>query len=244
MSVKNQNPFLVMTIMLAGLLVAARADAQAGVNQLYPSLFVSSDYRYQGISNSDNQPVIQGSLYVWRPDGFYAGMWVSQVDFNDPGDTSLELDTYIGRNFNLDDRRNITLTAELMYSAFNEDVPGPTYDFWQARLSYTKTHERLTGTLTGSWIPDASYGSGQVWRLESDVRYRLNNWLALTARLGYRQQEAVPRRRYASLGLVAGYGQFDFELRYVTNDVQPALCGFTVRCDAGVVGTIAYHFRR
>jgi hypothetical protein len=44
-----------------------------------------------------HEPTVQASLYWWRPDRFYAGLWMSRVDFSDLGDptTSVEVDVYL-----------------------------------------------------------------------------------------------------------------------------------------------------
>src|SRR4029453_13014316 len=78
-------------------------DGQGRWGRLFPSVFFTSDYRYDGQSLSGHEPTVQASLYWWRPDKLYAGVWMSRVDFSDLGDptTSFEVEVYGGRNLHV-----------------------------------------------------------------------------------------------------------------------------------------------
>lgn len=53
-----------------------------------------SDYRFRGISLSDEKPAIQGSVEVGHSSGFYAGIWSSSL--SGPGSADAEIDLYGG----------------------------------------------------------------------------------------------------------------------------------------------------
>jgi uncharacterized protein (TIGR02001 family) len=112
----------------------------AGTGRLYPSVSVTSDYRYNGVSLSDGGPALQASLYWWRPDGFYLGAWGSSVDFDDPGGTSLEIDVYGGKHF---DVRGSRFTLEAMYTFFPDNrTPDPPTTFCRSRRPSGTTSAR------------------------------------------------------------------------------------------------------
>ena len=137
---------------------AAQTVGKHGV--LVPWILVASQYRFDGISASDNKPVLQGSLYWWRPDKTYAGVFVSQVDYRDPGKTSYEVDVYAGRHF---DVRGTQVTLEAMYSFFPDNKTwGPTYDFLQTKVKARRTFEKVTLGGNVAWTPQAPYGSGEA----------------------------------------------------------------------------------
>ncbi len=48
---------------------------------LFPGITLTSDYRYEGVSESSGHPAVQGYVHWYRPDGFYAGVFATQVDF-------------------------------------------------------------------------------------------------------------------------------------------------------------------
>ncbi len=58
---------------------------------------VWSQYRFRGISQSDNRPVVQGSFTVTHSSGFYASVWGSSASANDAVNLGgTEIDVYGG----------------------------------------------------------------------------------------------------------------------------------------------------
>ena len=60
------------------------------------SVALTSDYIWRGVSQTSNGPAIQGSVDIGHELGFYAGVWGSNVEFDDGSANSLELDVYGG----------------------------------------------------------------------------------------------------------------------------------------------------
>ena len=58
-----------------------------------------SDYTFNGVSQTNNDPALQVSLDKAFDKGIYAGTWASNVDFGD--DTNLEWDFYVGQYLSL-----------------------------------------------------------------------------------------------------------------------------------------------
>jgi uncharacterized protein (TIGR02001 family) len=85
-------------IAVAGALLAVAAAANAGTFTVTPT--IATDYDFRGISqtNPDQDgmdPAFQlGGTYAFD-NGFYAGIWGSNVDFG-PGDPSMEIDYFAG----------------------------------------------------------------------------------------------------------------------------------------------------
>ena len=73
----------------------------------------ASDYIWRGMTQTDG-PAISGGFDFAAENGFYAGIWGSNVNFNDEG-TGSELDYYFGYSFDL--------------NALNVDVGYLAYDF-------------------------------------------------------------------------------------------------------------------
>lgn len=57
---------------------------------------VVSDYRFNGVSQTDKGPALQGALNYSHTSGLYSGTWASNVDFGGNDDTNLEWDYYLG----------------------------------------------------------------------------------------------------------------------------------------------------
>jgi hypothetical protein len=67
---------LIGAVMLAAICrsSASAQDDPGHWGRLYPSLFLTSDYRYEGQSLTGHEPTVQASIYWWRPDRLYAGL--------------------------------------------------------------------------------------------------------------------------------------------------------------------------
>lgn len=91
------------------LLVSASAFAQAGdvsdspaIHSFSGNVALVSDYRFRGISQSWQQPAIQGGIDYSHASGFYLGNWNSSVSGNSYNNgASLEMDFYGGYKFEL-----------------------------------------------------------------------------------------------------------------------------------------------
>jgi uncharacterized protein (TIGR02001 family) len=214
--------------------------AQAGDwGGIFSAVMLTTDYRYQGVSNSDRHPALQGYVHYWRPDGYYAGVFATQVDYNDPGHTAYELDYYAGKNFRLEGGKS-ELKLEAMYTAFPDNkTPGPTYDFLQLKVGARRTAGKLTLNGVTSFVPEGSYRGGQIWRVEGEAAYAVAPHLTLKALAGHQWAGHRPDRSYWSLGGVATWKTLALDLRYQDTDLSRSECGFNPDvCGPAVVGTL------
>jgi uncharacterized protein (TIGR02001 family) len=139
--------------------------------KFYPSVSLTSDYRYNGVSYSGREPTPQASLHWLGPRGWYAGVWTSGVDFDDPGNTSIEGDVYLGRAVDFGRTR---LAGEVLYTFFpDKTFRGPTYDFLQLKVRGSRSFDALSVGALAAWTPEASYRSGTAWRVAIDASYAL-----------------------------------------------------------------------
>ncbi|WP_299199975.1 TorF family putative porin [uncultured Amphritea sp.] len=69
------------------------AQAQADVSA---TVSLVSDYVYNGVSNTDNDPTLQGSVDWYNDAGFYAGVWASGLDEGFYSSAEVEIDYYAG----------------------------------------------------------------------------------------------------------------------------------------------------
>ena len=232
------------------LLQAGHAHAQSPKPALYPTLIVTSDYRYDGASNSSGNPAVQASLYLWRPDHIYAGIFLTSVDFSgyyDP-DTSYEVDIYAGYNWDFGkpyfemsgDATRVSVQA--MYTLFpDQGPPGPTYDFLQLKGELQHRTGRLTLRAETAYVPQSSYGAGFAWKYEGGAKYALTQWLSLSGEYGYRENQRKPDRSWWDIGAIASWGQFDLDLRYYDTDLDYVECGFSPNCSSAVVASLSWN---
>ena len=150
---------------------------------------ITTEYVFRGQSFSDQDPAIQGS-FDWGHNGFYAGVWGSNLEL---GDGSIELDYYGGYAGSLGP---ITYDAMLIYYHFpstSESSLGADPDFFETwlTLGHTFSDAPFTPALgfLWAWSPD--------FTLEDGTSHYLKGSLGLTLPQGF--------------GLEFGYGYQDVE---------------------------------
>jgi uncharacterized protein (TIGR02001 family) len=241
---------VVVSSLLSGTMARADDWTVAG------SLAVTSDYRFRGISQNDLSVAPQGSLTVSGPDGWYAGAWASQLDFDDRRDTSIEVDVWFGKHFDLGD--GLDLDVRPYYYAYpNHDssAAGFHYSYFELITVLTKKFDKLTLAGTVAWSPDWFAESGTGWWLNASAAYQINDWLAVSGNFGRQSAEHFDDTNGIGFpylvwdaGLTATWKQFVFDVRYVDTDMTENECGAfngaTNRhwCGATVVGTVTWNF--
>lgn len=82
---------------------------------------LTNDYRFRGISQSAGDPALQGSLDVAFDNGAYAGVWGSNVDFED--DADIEIDYYAGYGNDINDDLSYDVSyAYYTYPGYDTDA--------------------------------------------------------------------------------------------------------------------------
>lgn len=97
----------------AALAAETNALSQAGLS-FSGSAALTSDYRYRGITQTNNDPAVQGGFALNHESGAYAGVWGSNVGFAG----SLELDPYLGYTTELPFAGKPTLDVGVWYYAY------------------------------------------------------------------------------------------------------------------------------
>jgi uncharacterized protein (TIGR02001 family) len=208
--------------------------------KFYPSVSFTSDYRYNGVSYSGREPTPQASLHWIGPQGWYAGVWTSGVDFDDPGNTSIEGDVYAGRTIDFGRTR---LGGEVLYTFFpDKTFRGPTYDFLQLKARASRSFDALTLGAVAAWTPEASYRSGTAWRVAMDATVSLHPALKASATAGRRWVEIGVDRTFWDAGVTGTWKKLSLDLRYIDTNLDERECGFTRRCEATVVATLTLRF--
>jgi uncharacterized protein (TIGR02001 family) len=219
-------------------ITAPMAPSLPFIGLLSTNVAATTDYRYQGVSNSHRQPSGQLNLYLWRPDQWYAGVTINTVNLHAPGGATYEVDAYAGRNVV---RGPSKATLEVMYTSFpNRDWDAPTFDFWQAKARLQHQRGPLTLTATTSYVPQASYHSGIAWRAEAQADYQIRPWLSGHAQLGRRWIQRGVDRTYWSVGATAAWRQLTFDVSYSDTDIDFQQCFFSHNCDPAVTATLSY----
>ena len=228
---------------LAALLASAPAFAQEeetpGIEAADGGLFVSgeasilSDYRFRGISRSDEDPALQGQLTVSTLGGFYAGARGTTLKDTPLGDA--ELDLYAGYAVPLG--LASTVDVGLMYYWFPTGS-GDT-DYFEPYASLSHTLGPAEGTVGVKYAPkQAALGDEDVLYAFAELEGAIPlTPVTLTAGAGWQDAGGFGRYWNWSLGGRYAFGPVEAGLRYVDTDLPP-LPGQ----DAGLVLSLGMRF--
>ncbi|WP_440054808.1 TorF family putative porin [Pseudoalteromonas sp. T1lg65] len=82
-----------LAFVLSGLSACFCISAQAEVTA---NIAASSNYFWRGVTQSADGAAVSGGLDYSNESGFYAGTWISNIDFGEATSASYELDLYAG----------------------------------------------------------------------------------------------------------------------------------------------------
>lgn len=160
-------------------------DPSSSGFEISGNVALTSDYRFRGISQSDESAAIQGGFDMEFSPGFYIGTWGSSVDFDcnddDCGgyDGSLELDYYAGWSSSIGDT-NFGIDVGYIYY----DYPGDNGDEGDYQEFY----------VAGSWkdfsvsvnYSDDYYAeTGDFFYYAADYSFSFSDNFSLGLHVGY-----------------------------------------------------------
>lgn len=110
-----------------------------------------SQYRFRGISLSDEDPAVQATVSLAHDSGLYAGLWASTIDgFGELGGANVELDLYGG--YRLGVGSGATLDVGLLYYAYPGSKGGD-FDFFEPYASVAGTLGPVTAKIGAAYAP-------------------------------------------------------------------------------------------
>jgi len=217
--------------LLAALLVAEPAAAQ-DASPAEPALTVTggvtltSQYRFRGISLSDEKAALQGTVNLNHESGFYAGAWGSSLDgFGELGSSNVELDLYAGYRREVGD--GVTVDGGLLYYAYPGSEGGD-FEFFEPYANVSAVVGPATAKLGLAYAPeqDALGGNDNLYLFNDNSLAIVNTPFSLTSHLGYSTggSAAAFGSDYVdwSLGASATWRNFSLGVAYVGTDIGDA----------------------
>ena len=185
---------------------------------------LTSDYKFRGISQSDESPAIQGGLDYAHDSGFYVGTWASSVDFDTNGagyDGSLELDVYAGFGNTIGDS-DFGYDVGVMYYAYPGD-DGAEGDYFEVYggLSWKDL------SLSVAYSDDYYAETGKFYYVAGDYFFSFaENW-TLDLHAGYNSfdeegflSDGADQYWDYSVGVGVSLAGLDLSLAYVGTDLD------------------------
>lgn len=215
-------------LLLAAALVGFAGSANAGLTSTWT---LASDYLFDGVSQTQDDPALQGSLDYAHDSGFYVGTWASNVDFGEGDPANVEVDIYGGFNKSYDSGWGWTVGfASYYYTGAPSD-----YDYTEVTAGVTFP----TGTTLQVWGADDDLFSGREVRYKVKHGFDLgDDWTLLLE--GTRQtyeDDSLENFTHGQIGVSHPIGPLTAYIGYsdTTQDDNP-------RADGRVLFTLSYTF--
>lgn len=205
------------------------------------NIALTSDYVFRGISQSNEEPTIQGGMDWADPiTGIYAGVWASGVDFDD---ATTEMDFYGG--ISKTDGKCTWDIGAIYYSYPGADN-SKNYDFWELATAVSYDFDTVQATASLNYSPDYFGASGDAWYPAVNVTIPLPHNFTADANYGHQwisNNSAFGTADYSTWSLGLGYEieGFNLSLKYIDTDLEePINC--VDGCSQRAVFTVSRSF--
>ena len=180
----------IATAMLAAIGFLASSVASAGIEA---TITGTTDYDFRGVSQTADDPALQGDVNVSTESGLYAGLWASNVDFDDCCDEDYELDWYVGFSAG----ETIEWDAGFVYYTY----PGA-----DDSLNYPEV-----------WLGGTYYGADEKWDIGVTGHY---GYTWGDGPDDFSDDSGLEEYADWSIGLTKSIWRLDLDLRYVDTDLD------------------------
>jgi uncharacterized protein (TIGR02001 family) len=211
--------------LLAGALLAGSTAAMAEISA---NVSLATDYVFRGVSQTDENPAIQGGFDWGHGSGLYLGAWASNVQFNEnvlvtPEDSvdeaSIEIDYYGG--FANSFSSGLGYDVGAIYYSYPGASGSLNYDFYEfyGGLDWA-INETWSINGKASYSPEFFGKTGSAWYFDGGVDVSLPSDWGLFARAGYQTIKDADPDNYVdwSVGVTKGIWGVDLGLTaYGTN---------------------------
>ncbi|MBF6024168.1 TorF family putative porin [Lysobacter niastensis] len=201
-------------VALWGLLSAGAACAQVSAR-----VAVASDYRFRGVSLSDERPAVQATLAYDHSDGWYAGVFASSVRIEPDSGTQVQWLPYAGYARRLPSGLSWDVGAQYAMFTGNAD-----YDYPELHAGLTSEHM----SARVHYAPRYFGVPAHVVYVEIDGAYPVGARMRLLAHAGWLRRgdageydEYLERHRFdARLGAGMAWSGADLQLAWVYAEGQ------------------------
>lgn len=191
----------------------------------------ASDYVFRGFSQTDSKPQVYGGADVGIGI-FYAGAWLSNVDFGDS--TDMEYDLYAGFKPTVGP---VSLDVGILRYGYTNQSDGADLDFWEGKVAGSVPAGKGTIGAAVYYTPENFNQSGQATYVELNGSMPVTDKLSVSGAVGHQALEGP--LDYETWNLGVGYAindVFGIDLRYWDTNVEKVDDPFKVSSGRVVVG--------
>ena len=198
--------------------VAFAQDEAAGPTISF-NFGAATDYIFRGVSQTNEKTQgFAGADLSYNM--FYAGVWTSNVDFSNFGDTrtTQEVDLYAGVKPTLGP---INLDLGAIYYGYLKQPKGVTVDYWEF---YGKASHAFGPATIGAalyWSPEFTGKTGDAWYYEGNAAYTVTDKVSISGALGHQEIKFGTDYTTWNAGVTfMPVSNVSLDLRYVDTDVS------------------------
>jgi uncharacterized protein (TIGR02001 family) len=163
--------------------MAADPKASAPDFEISGNFGLFSDYRFRGISQTENKPAAQGGFDFTHKSGLYIGTWTSNIDsvWTASG-SSQEIDLYGGYRFSVGEFGLDAGAIAYRYPGNNAAVKNNTDEVYLG-ISYVPISYKVSRTLS-NWFGINANSDGSVYQ-DLTLSHALSESIALAVHAGH-----------------------------------------------------------
>jgi uncharacterized protein (TIGR02001 family) len=226
-------------------LCLANVAAHAG-DRLGGSLALTSDYRLEGISQSNTSPAVQAEIHYDDPSGWFAGLWGSNVGLYGQKADATQLNVLVGRQWLIaPDWRAKTVIS---HYAHPWDSPQRAYDYDELSVSVAFRDQLAFST---TYSPDVSlysrYGlvkNRTTWSYDFTVHTAVRGHVSASGGVGFHDLHTLTGTGYwyGSAGLAYDTEHLHFDLSRIQTDAAARRLFYSDIARPTWVGTVIWTF--
>lgn len=222
--------------------IAEEVEAPTSPFTFSGNIALTTDYRFRGISQTDEDPAVQGGFNINHESGLYAGIWASNLDFNDGDEASIEVDVFAGFTGKFNDA--LGYDAGIVTYIYPGADTDPDYD-------YTEVYAGLTYSIFSLkyfYSPEFFFDTGNAGYIDGTVNLSLPGEFGLLLHAGHQSIDendnfGTPDYTDYRIGVNKKVAGFGLDLSYIDTDLDDDECfagtANTDFCDGTVVFTVS-----
>lgn len=235
---------LLTNVAVGAVLAGVGATAQA---EFSGNVALTSDYVFRGISQTSEDPAVQGGFDYSHDSGFYLGTWASSLEFGEDSSVvdpaSMELDVYGGFAGSFGEAISYDVgVIQYMYPGASSSL---NYDFTEFAASVGYDFGVAAVTVGLNYSPDYFASSDTAIYYYADLGVPLPANFSINLHVG--QQEIDDNAAFGTpdymdykVGVSTEVAGFGLALDWVDTDLSQSECfGGSDLCDSRVVFTVS-----
>ena len=191
--------------------------ASALANEVTGNVALTTEYVFRGVSQSDENPAIQGGVDFTHDTGLHAGLWGSSIDFNTPDAGSLEVDLYAGYANQI---AGVSYDIGGIYYAYPGSDSDLDYDFIEGYIKLGYDFDVAAVHAGVYYSPEFFGDTGNAFYYTAGVKAPVMDLFNVSVSVGRQEIDDADDYTDWSLGIDRNWLGFDWSAAYIDTDID------------------------